>query len=106
MHSKCARRTNGQFELLAVIRMIRRWMGHSVVPMLIVANTGQSQEPVRSDPRPTIAVMSFSGGALGSANDFAALGQGIAELLATSLATNESVRVVERPKLQALLDEQ
>lgn len=69
------------------------------------ASVAQSGSPGQ-DPRPTIAVMEFSGGAMLSGSDYDALGRGLREVLATALAANLSIRVVERGKLQAVLDEQ
>ena len=69
------------------------------------ASFAQGGSPAQ-DPRPTIAVMDFSGGAMINSSDYEALGRGLREILATALAANPSIRVVERAHLQAVLDEQ
>ena len=68
--------------------------------------------PVRAqetpaDPRPTVAVMYFSNGAIGKQNEeLAPLSKGIADMLITQLAANQGIRVVECDQLEALLSEQ
>lgn len=56
--------------------------------------------------KPTVAVMYFTNGALGNNADYAPLSKGLAEMLITELSGNTNIRVVERDRLQALLDEQ
>jgi len=56
--------------------------------------------------KPTVAVMYFTNGALGNNADYAPLSKGLAEMLITELAANTNIRVVERDRLQALLEEQ
>lgn len=59
------------------------------------------------DTRPTVAVLYFDNNSIGKdAADFAGVGKGIADLLITELASNSAVRVIERDRLQALLQEQ
>lgn len=59
-----------------------------------------------SGAKPTVAVMYFTNGALANNADYAPLSKGLAEMLITELAGNTNIRVVERDRLQALLDEQ
>lgn len=60
-----------------------------------------------SEARPTVAVMYFNNGAIGSAHaDMSALSKGIADLLITALQGNASIRVVERDQIQKLVQEQ
>ena len=59
-----------------------------------------------ADSRPTLAVLYFTNGALLGGNDYAPLSKGMAEMLITTLSQNPGVRVVERDRLQALLEEQ
>ncbi len=60
-----------------------------------------------ADRRPTLAVMFFSNGAIGSQNEeLAPLSKGIADMLITQLAANPGIRVVERDQLEKLLQEQ
>ena len=70
----------------------------------------QDQGTSRSDRRPTVAVMHFNNGAIVLNDDdgekYDALRTGIADMLITELATNDSIRVVERDQLQKLIAEQ
>jgi TolB-like protein len=59
-----------------------------------------------ADNRPTVALAEFTNGALGRTGEFAELSAGIQELMITTLAMSSNLRVVERRKLQAILDEQ
>ena len=56
--------------------------------------------------RPTLAVLYFTNGALIDNASFAPLSKGMAEMLITELAQNSTVRVVERDRLQSLIEEQ
>ncbi|WP_337170347.1 CsgG/HfaB family protein [Gemmatimonas aurantiaca] len=56
--------------------------------------------------KPTVAVMYFTNGAIGNNAEYAPLSKGLAEMLITELSGNENIRVVERDRLQALLEEQ
>jgi TolB-like protein len=85
--------------------MLRRIAALVGVALLVDAGDMAAQTP-SADPRPTVAVMPFTGGSMGRAGDYAALGNGIRELMSTALAANPDVRVVERARLQAVLDEQ
>lgn len=60
-----------------------------------------------ADTRPTVAVMYFNNGALGTRNaELEPLTKGIADMMITQLAVNSAIRVVERDQLQKLLQEQ
>lgn len=57
--------------------------------------------------KPTVAVLYFNNSALGARNaELQPLSKGIADMLITSLAANPNLRVVERDRIQAVLDEQ
>lgn len=57
--------------------------------------------------KPTLAVLYFNNSALGAQNaELQPLSKGIADLLINSLAANPNIRVVERDRIQAVLDEQ
>src|SRR5262249_49571512 len=57
--------------------------------------------------KPTVAVLPFTNSALGAANgDLQPLTKGLADLLISSLSANSNIRVVERDRIQAVLDEQ
>ncbi|HEY0777060.1 MAG TPA: CsgG/HfaB family protein [Gemmatirosa sp.] len=59
-----------------------------------------------AESRPTLAVLYFTNSALVGGTDYQPLSKGMAEMLITALAQNPGVRVVERDRLQALLEEQ
>jgi curli biogenesis system outer membrane secretion channel CsgG len=55
---------------------------------------------------PTVAVLYFDNGAMLRRADYAPLSKGITDMLITALAANNAVRVVERDRLQQVLEEQ
>ena len=59
-----------------------------------------------TDTRPTVAVLYLTNGALVDNAAYAPLSKGMAEMLITELAQNTALRVVERDRLQAVLEEQ
>lgn len=62
--------------------------------------------PAAQAQKPTVAVMYFTNGAVGNNAEYAPLSKGLAEMLITELSSNTGIRVVERDRLQALLEEQ
>ena len=70
------------------------------------ASLSGAQAPA-ADSRATVAVLpSFDNGSVMNHADYDALGKGIADVLITELSANTALRVVERDKIQALIDEQ
>ena len=59
-----------------------------------------------ANTRPTLAVLYFTNGALVDNATYAPLSKGMAEMLITELSQNNAVRVVERDRLQSLIEEQ
>jgi curli biogenesis system outer membrane secretion channel CsgG len=59
-----------------------------------------------ADTRPTLAVLYLTNGAMVDNASYAPLSKGMAEMLITELAQNGAVRVVERDRIQTLLEEQ
>lgn len=56
---------------------------------------------------PVIAVLAFDNNSIGKdAKDFDGIGKGVMDLLITDLASNPKVRVVDRARVQQILDEQ
>lgn len=79
----------------------------SLAAALLAGNVGTLAAQSADDRRPTVAVMYFNNGAIGASNqELAPLSHGIADLLITELSGNAAIRVVERDKLQKLLEEQ
>ncbi|HEX6632067.1 MAG TPA: CsgG/HfaB family protein [Gemmatimonadaceae bacterium] len=75
----------------------------AVPATVLPAGAQQAAAPAR----PTVAVMDFSNGAIGSAHEeLAPLSGGIGDLLVGELAANPAIRLVERKQVRQLLDEQ
>jgi curli biogenesis system outer membrane secretion channel CsgG len=80
-----------------------QWLA-TVLSLAIAAPlTGQSAQP---DSRATVAIMYFTNSALVRHEEYAPLSKGITEMLITELAASPAIQVVERDRLQQLLDEQ
>ena len=73
---------------------------------LAVSAVPVSAQGTAANQRPTIAVLYFTNGALIDNASYAPLSKGMAEMLITELAQNSAVRVVERDRLQSLIEEQ
>lgn len=73
----------------------------------VIAPAAAASQARPPEQRPTVAVMpNFDNGSVLNHADYDALGKGIADVLITELATNGSIRVVERDRIQQLIDEQ
>ncbi len=85
----------------------RRWPAVLLAASIAVAaHPLAAQSPAAADTRPTIAVLYFTNSALVDMASYAPLSKGMAEMLITEIAQNSGVRVVERDRLQSLLEEQ
>lgn len=61
----------------------------------------------QTDTRPIVAVLSFDNNSIGAnRQEFDGLGKGIQEMLIADLASNARIRVVDRERIQRVLDEQ
>ena len=69
------------------------------------ASSVAAQAPT-ANQRPTVAILYFTNGALIDNASYAPLSKGMAEMLITELSQNSAVRVVERDRLQSLIEEQ
>jgi curli biogenesis system outer membrane secretion channel CsgG len=79
----------------------------AILAALMFAPAAATSQAARPDQRPTVAVMpNFDNGSVMNHADYDALGKGIADVLITELAANNSIRVVERDRIQQLMDEQ
>jgi curli biogenesis system outer membrane secretion channel CsgG len=67
------------------------------------APAGAQQPP---NTKPTVAILYFTNGALGKTEEYAPLSKGLAEMLITELSGNTNIRVVERDRIQSLIEEQ
>lgn len=73
---------------------------------LVVSAVPVFAQGTAANQRPTIAVLYFTNGALIDNASYAPLSKGMAEMLITELTQNNAVRVVERDRLQSLIEEQ
>jgi TolB-like protein len=61
----------------------------------------------QTDTRPVVAVLSFDNNSIGAGRqDYDGLGKGIQEMLISDLASSAKIRVVDRERIQRVLDEQ
>ena len=77
-----------------------RWRGLFAVTLLSPSGV------LAQDTRATVAVMYFTNSALVNHSEYEPLSKGIAEMLITELAASPALQVVERDRLQKLLEEQ
>lgn len=74
---------------------------------LLPLATVRAQAGEAGDRRPTVAVMPyFDNGSVMNRADYESLGKGIADVLISELSGNNTIRVVERDRIQQLIDEQ
>jgi curli biogenesis system outer membrane secretion channel CsgG len=95
---------------MSVIQNARRWTTRTRSVLLAAASLTVSALPLSAqgaaNQKPTLAVLYFTNGALVDNASYAPLSKGMAEMLITELAQNNAVRVVERDRLQSLIEEQ
>ncbi len=87
-------------------RSYRLWSLLLAGATLAVAAVPAFGQGTTDTQRPTIAVLYFTNGALIDNASYAPLSKGMAEMLITELAQNNAVRVVERDRLQSVIEEQ
>lgn len=78
----------------------RVWLGLVAATLLLPAAV------LAQDNRATVAVMYFTNSALVNHREYEPLSKGITEMLITELAASPALQVVERDRLQKLLEEQ
>ncbi len=83
-----------------------RWSALVAAVSLACSTVPLAAQSSTSDARPTVAIMYFNNGSIVDNASFAPLSKGMADMLISELAQNGSVRVVERDRLQSLLEEQ
>ena len=86
-------------------RLARSSRSLTYAALVLAAVPAAAQQAAR-DTRPTLAVMYLTNGALVDNATYAPLSKGMAEMLITELAQNQALRVVERDRVQALIEEQ
>ncbi len=83
-----------------------RWTRRMLPALLLAFALPLSAQSTTADTRPTVAVLYFTNSALVDFDSYAPLSKGMAEMLINEIAQNSAVRVVERDRLQPLLEEQ
>jgi len=93
--------------LRPLVRVAGRMIPTLFVAVALVSDLGaQSSRLNALERKPTVAVMEFENSAMVKRDEFAALTSGFQVMLANAIATNSSIEVVERQKIQAVLEEQ
>lgn len=92
--------------MLVHLARARRALTFVSVTALAAGAPIEARAQAKPDARPTIAVLYMTNGAMVDNASYAPLSKGMAEMLITELAQNGAVRVVERDRLQTLLEEQ
>lgn len=73
-------------------------------PLLAAPAFAAAQAP---DTRPIVAVLSFDNNSIGKdARDYDGMGKGVEDLLIADMASNPKIRLVDRERIQKVLDEQ
>lgn len=96
---------------MSVLMNARRWSTRTrslvlAASALTISSLPLSAQGTAATQRPTLAVLYFTNGALVDNASYAPLSKGMAEMLITELAQNNAVRVVERDRIQSLIEEQ
>jgi len=96
---------------MSVITNARRWSTRARCLLLAASTLTVSALPLSAQgssatQKPTLAILYFTNGALIDNASYAPLSKGMAEMLITELSQNDAVRVVERDRLQSLMEEQ
>ncbi len=82
--------------------MLRRISG-ALALCALLPQSGLAQATPAAPPAPTIAVLDFNAFSLTPGEDAAAVGRGLASMIATELATRPAVRVVDRQQVEELI---
>jgi TolB-like protein len=93
----------------AVLAAARTAAGFAAIAAAVTSSPSplSAQSGATPDRRPTVAVMPyFDNAAVINRADYESLGKGIADVLISDLSGNPSIRVVERDRVQQLIDEQ
>jgi curli biogenesis system outer membrane secretion channel CsgG len=88
--------------------MNARRLRRAVTPAFacVVGAAGWLAAQTAPDTRPTVAVLYFTNSALVKHGDWDPLSKGVTDMLITQFSTSPGIRVVERDRLQKLLEEQ
>ena len=81
----------------------------NVVRALLIATTVALPATIsaQTDTRPVVAILSFDNNSIGPGRgDFDGLGKGIQETLIADMASNPKIRLVDRERIQRVLEEQ
>lgn len=86
------------------ISLRARWAG--LLALAVAPGATLLGQSGARDQRATVAIMYFTNSALIRHNDYQPLSKGITEMLISELASSPALQVVERDRLQKLLEEQ
>lgn len=92
--------------MIALPARARHALALFMVTALAAGAPTTAHAQAKPDSRPTLAVLYLTNGAMVDNASYAPLSKGMAEMLITELAQNGAVRIVERDRLQSLLEEQ
>jgi TolB-like protein len=84
---------------------IARPMLVAAIPLIAPLARVVAQPAPSADLRASVAIVDFTTSALRDASAWGPLGKGITQILMTELAVNRDLRIVERERIQAVLDE-
>jgi TolB-like protein len=90
---------------LRFARSSRLALSVSIAALSLPVPRAVAQGPSTVDRRASVVVLDFNIAALKDASDWAPLAKGIPQILRTELSKNPDIRIVERERLQAVLDE-
>lgn len=77
----------------------------TIAPLLLPLARGVTQPAPTDDRRASVAVADFTIAALRDAAEWGSLGKGMPQILMTELGANQDLRIVERERIQTVLDE-
>ena len=87
----------------ALPSVLMRFLGIAALAATVLAPVPADAQ--QSQQAPTVAVLYFTNSALVNHDQYQPLSKGIADMLITQLAQNRGLRVVERDRLQTILEE-
>ena len=88
-------------------QLVGRTLAAGAGAMLLAGATLGAQDQGGADTRPTVAIVYFTNGAIGKGHEeLQPLSLGLADMMITEMAANPRVRIVERDRINQLMDEQ
>jgi hypothetical protein len=88
-------------------QLVGRTLAAGAGAILLAGATLGAQDQGGADSRPTVAIVYFTNGAIGKGHEeLQPLSLGLADMMITEMAANPRVRIVERDRINQLMDEQ